>query len=84
MNLTPTEYINRNRETLPQQVLAYLLDLEQATLTLEELSNEIDTLNSKLAEEEIQRWKAEAALEESEAYAKELREELDNFKGHQP
>ena len=84
MHLTPTEYINRNRETLPPQVLAYLLDLEQATLTLEELSNEIDTLNSKLAEEEIQRWKAEAALEESEAYAKELREELDNFKGHQP
>lgn len=84
MNLTPTEYINRNRETIPPQVLAYLLDLEQATLTLEELSNEIDILNSELTEEESQRWKAEAALEESEAYAKELREELDNFKGHQP
>lgn len=84
MNLTPTEYINQNRETLPPGVLAYLLDLEQATLTIEELSDEIDTLSSKLYEEEGQRWKAEAALEESEAYAKELRDELDNFKGHQP
>ena len=83
MHLTPTEYINRNRETLTPQVLAYLLDLEQATLTLEELSNEIDILNSKLAEEESQRWEAEAALEESEAYAKELREELDNLKDTQ-
>ena len=80
MNLTPTEYINRNRETLPPEVLAYLLDLEQATLTVEELSDEIDALTYELTDEESQRWKAEAALEESEAYAKELREELDNLK----
>jgi len=77
MNLTPTEYINLNPD-LPPEIRAMLLDLEQATVTIEELNDSIDELSEKIAQLQHDLKLQDLAIKAEQGYSAEWLKERDD------